>query len=115
MRCLLLLALFSALPAKAANETECRQAFLEWMLSQQKQFSDRKASKMERRNAERAIDQARDEFAKQESFCQAMAWVSRDQGRDPRFQPRTGEIHDFTPAVDPTLKSPPIYYFFQSS
>ncbi|MNM23178.1 hypothetical protein D3C81_335730 [compost metagenome] len=52
---------------------------------------------MERRNAERAIDQARDEFAKQESFCQAMAWVSRDQGRDPRFQPRTGEIHDFTP------------------
>ncbi len=64
---------------------------------------------------QRAIDQARDEFAKQESFCQAMAWVSRDQGRDPRFQPRTGEIHDFTPAVDPALKSPPIYYFFQSS
>ena len=97
MRCLLLLALFSALPAKATNETECRQAFLEWMLSQQKQFSDRKASKMERRNAERAIDQARDEFAKQESFCQAMAWVSRDQSQDPRFKPRTGEIHDFTP------------------
>ena len=97
MRALLLIALFVALPAKAADETECRKAFLEWMLSQQKQFSDRKASKMERRNAERAIDQARDEFAKQESFCQAMAWVSRDQGRDPRFQPRTGEIHDFTP------------------
>ncbi len=97
MRCLLLLALLFALPAKAADESQCRQAFLEWMLSQQKQFSDRKASKMERRNAERAIDQARDEFAKQESFCQAMAWVSRDQGRDPRFQPRTGEIHDFTP------------------
>ena len=97
MRCLLLLALLFALPAKAADESQCRQAFLEWMLSQQKQFSDRKASKMERRNAERAIDQARDEFAKQESFCQAMAWVSRDQGRDPRFQPRTGESHDFTP------------------
>ena len=59
MRALLLIALFVALPAKAADETECRQAFLEWMLSQQKQFSDRKASKMERRNAERAIDQAR--------------------------------------------------------
>ena len=98
MRCLLLLALFSALPAKAANETECRQAFLEWMLSQQKQFSDRKASKMERRNAERAIDQARDAFAKQESFCQAMAWVASAEDNDPRFKPRTGEIHDFTPA-----------------
>ena len=97
MRCLLLLALFSALPAKAANETECRQAFLEWMLSQQKQFSDRKASKMERRNAERAIDQMRDEFAKQESFCQAMEWATHHQDQDPRFNPRPGEIHDFTP------------------
>ena len=97
MRCLLLLALLFALPAKAADESQCRQAFLEWMLSQQKQFSDRKASKMERRNAERAIDQARDEFAKQESFCPAMAWVSRDQSQDPRFKPRPGEIHDFTP------------------
>ncbi|MBA8782446.1 MULTISPECIES: hypothetical protein [Aeromonas] len=97
MRALLLIALFVALPAKAADETECRQAFLEWMLSQQKQFSDRKASKMERRNAERAIDQARDAFAKQESFCQTMAWVASTEDNDPRFKPRTGEIHDFTP------------------
>ena len=97
MRALLLIALFVALPAKAADETECRQAFLEWMLSQQKQFSDRKASKMERRNAERAIDQAREAFAKQESFCQAMAWVADEQGEDPRFKPRSGEIHDFVP------------------
>lgn len=44
MRALLLIALFVALPAKAADETECRQAFLEWMLSQQKQFSDRTVS-----------------------------------------------------------------------
>lgn len=91
MRCLLLLALLFALPAKAADESQCRQAFLEWMLSQQKQFSDRKASKMERRNAERAIDQARDEFAKQESFCQAMAWVSRDQSQDPASSPGRGD------------------------
>ncbi len=97
MRCLLLLALFSALPAKAANETECRQAFLEWMLSQQKQFSDRKASKMERRNAERAIDQARDEFAKQEKLCQAMAWVSAIRSGSPLPTPGQEEIHDFTP------------------
>ncbi len=97
MRALLLIALFVVLPAKAASETECQQAFLEWMLDQQKQFSDRSASKMERRNAERAIDQAREAFAKQESFCQAMAWVAGDQGEDPRFKPRTGEIHDFVP------------------
>ena len=97
MRCLPLIALLIALPAQAASETECRQAFLEWMLDQQKQFSDRKANKMERRNAERAIDRAREAFAKQESFCQAMAWVDGDTGRDPRFKPRTGEIHDFTP------------------
>ena len=100
MRCLLLLALFSALPAKAANETECRQAFLEWMLSQQKQFSDRKASKMERRSAERAIDQVRSEFSKRESFCQAMEWVEHNRDQDPRFTPRIGEIHDFTPPAD---------------
>ena len=97
MRYVLMITLLMTLPAQAASESQCRQAFIDWMLAQQKQFSDRKASKMERRSAERAIDQARDEFAKQESFCQAMAWVSRDQGRDPRFQPRTGEIHDFTP------------------
>ena len=41
------------------------------MLSQQKQISDRKASKMERRNAERAIDQARDAFAKREVSAKA--------------------------------------------
>ncbi|WP_043757897.1 hypothetical protein [Aeromonas taiwanensis] len=97
MRALLLITLFAVLPAKAATETECQQAFLEWMLDQQKQFSDRKASKMERRNAERAIDQAREAFAKQESFCQAMAWVADEQGEDPRFKPRSGEIHDFVP------------------
>jgi len=97
MRYLLMIALLAALPVQAASEAQCRQAFTEWMLAQHKQFSDRKASKMERRNAERAIDQARDAFAKQESFCQAMAWVDGDTGRDPRFKPRTGEIHDFTP------------------
>ncbi|MGY3904140.1 hypothetical protein ACW5XF_16940 [Aeromonas lusitana] len=96
MRLLFLILLFSTLPARAATEAECQQAFVEWMLSQQQQFSDRKASKMVRRNAERAIDQARGEYAKQESFCQAMALVSRDQTADPRFKPRTGEIHDFT-------------------
>lgn len=96
MRPLLLILLFSTLPIQAATESECQLAFTEWMLAQQQQFSDRKASKMARRNAERAIDQVRDEFAKQESFCQAMAWVARNQSQDPRFKPRTGEIHDFT-------------------
>ncbi|MBV7600128.1 hypothetical protein [Aeromonas sp. sia0103] len=96
MRVLLLIALCGALPVQAANEAECRQAFTEWMLDQQQQFSDRKASKMARRKAERAIDQVREEFAKRESFCQAMAWVARDQDRDPRFNPRAGEIHDFS-------------------
>lgn len=96
MRPLLLILLFSTLPARAATEFECQQAFTDWMLSQQQHFSDRKASKMVRRNAERAIDQVREEYAKEESFCQAMAWVEADKKRDPSFKPRTGEIHDFT-------------------
>ncbi|MGY3945540.1 hypothetical protein [Aeromonas tecta] len=96
MRPLLLILLFSTLPTRAATEPECQQAFVDWMLSQQQQFSDRKTSKMARRSAERAIDQARDEYAKQESFCQAMTWVERNQDQDPRFKPRTGEIHDFS-------------------
>ncbi|MGY6040403.1 hypothetical protein [Aeromonas sp. AE23HZ002T15] len=95
MRPLFLLALFCTLPAQAATEAECQQAFTDWMLSQQQAFSDRKASKMVRRNAERAIDQVRDEYAKQESFCQAMAWVEADKKKDPSFKPRSGEIHDF--------------------
>jgi hypothetical protein len=53
---------------------------------------------MERRSAERAIDQVRDELARQESFCQAMEWVKHNRDQDPRFTPRTGEIHDFAPA-----------------
>lgn len=95
MRPLFLLTLLCSLPAQAATETECQQAFTEWMLHQQQAFSDRKANKMVRRNAERAIDQVRDEYAKQESFCQAMAWVKEDERRDPSFKPRSGEIHDF--------------------
>lgn len=95
MRPLFLLTLLYSLPAQAATETECQQAFTEWMLHQQQAFSDRKANKMVRRNAERAIDQVRDEYAKQESFCQAMAWVKEDERRDPSFKPRSGEIHDF--------------------
>ncbi|MGL5815142.1 MAG: hypothetical protein ACRCYW_17715 [Aeromonas sp.] len=95
MRPLFLLALLCTLPAQAATEAECQQAFTDWMLSQQQAFSDRKASKMVRRNAERAIDQVRDEYAKQESFCQAMAWVEADKKKDPSFKPRSGEIHDF--------------------
>ncbi|MGY3859607.1 hypothetical protein [Aeromonas intestinalis] len=95
MRPLLLTLLLSTLPVQAATETECQQAFTDWMLSQQQAFSDRKASKMVRRNAERAIDQVRTEYAKEESFCQAMAWVEADKTRDPSFKPRSGEIHDF--------------------
>ncbi|ATL98562.1 hypothetical protein MM182_19785 [Aeromonas sp. MR19] len=98
MRYVLMIALLMTLPAQAASEAQCRQAFTDWMLAQQKQFSDRKASKMERRSAERAIDQVRDEFARQESFCQAMEWVEHNQDQDPRFTPRSGEIHDFAPA-----------------
>lgn len=98
MRYLLMIALLMTLPAQAASEAQCRQAFTDWMLAQQKQFSDRKASKMERRSAERAIDQVRDEFARQESFCQAMEWVEHNRDQDPRFTPRSGEIHDFAPA-----------------
>ncbi|MGY3894620.1 hypothetical protein [Aeromonas enterica] len=98
MRYLLMILLLVVLPTRAANESQCRQAFTDWMLAQQKQFSDRKASKMERRSAERAIDQVRDEFARQESFCQAMEWVEHNRDQDPRFTPRSGEIHDFAPA-----------------
>lgn len=96
MRPLFLFALCCALPVRAASEAECQQAFTEWMLSQHQQFGDRKAGKMARRNAERAIDRARDEYARQESFCQAMAWVEGDRPQDPRFKPREGEVHDFT-------------------
>jgi hypothetical protein len=97
----LLIALLVALPAKAADETECRQAFLEWMLSQQKQFSDRKASKMERRNAERAIDQARDAFAKQESFCQAMAWSPAQKTMTPASSRGRGDPRLHSPRLSP--------------
>ena len=100
MRYLLIIALLAALPAQAASEAQCRQAFTGWMLAQHKQFSDRKASKMERRSAERAIDQVRSEFSKRESFCQAMEWVEHNRDQDPRFTPRIGEIHDFTPPAD---------------
>lgn len=100
MRYLLMIALLAALPVQAASEAECRQAFTKWMLAQHKQFSDRKASKMERRSAERAIDQVRSEFSKRESFCQAMEWVEHNLDQDPRFTPRIGEIHDFTPPAD---------------
>ncbi|XAG70105.1 hypothetical protein MRM75_03655 [bacterium 19CA06SA08-2] len=98
MRFLLMIPLLVTLPTHAASESQCRQAFTDWMLTQHQQFSDRNASKMERRQAERAIDQMRDEFAKQESFCQAMEWATHHQDQDPRFNPRPGEIHDFTPA-----------------
>ncbi|KMK90136.1 hypothetical protein ACEUDH_18400 [Aeromonas dhakensis] len=100
MRFVLMISLLLTLPAQAASETQCRQAFTEWMLAQQQQFSDRKASKMERRSAERAIDQVRSEFSKWESFCQAMEWVEHNRDQDPRFTPRLGEIHDFTPPTD---------------
>ncbi|HEH9439898.1 hypothetical protein AOX56_02070 [Aeromonas sobria] len=98
MRYLLLLPLLWTLPAQANNEAKCQQEFVDWMLHQQQQFSDRKSDKMERRRAERAIELARQEYDKQTSFCKTMALVRSYKDSDPRFKPRTGEIHDFAPA-----------------
>ncbi|MFG0832584.1 hypothetical protein ACEUC3_14035 [Aeromonas bivalvium] len=99
-RLLLLTLLLSPLTHAASpppREDQCRQAFLQWMLDQQQVFSDRKASKQDRRQAERAIDLVRAEYEKEESFCQSMALARQKLGADPRFKPRRGEIHDFTP------------------
>ncbi|WP_148612908.1 hypothetical protein, partial [Aeromonas sobria] len=74
---------------------KCQQEFVDWMLHQQQQFSDRKSDKMERRRAERAIELARQEYDKQTSFCQTMELVRSYKDSDPRFKPRAGEIHDF--------------------
>ncbi|MGY4012952.1 hypothetical protein [Aeromonas molluscorum] len=79
------------------NEDECRQAFQHWMLDQQQLFSNRKASKQDRRQAERAIDLVRAEYEKGESFCQSMDLAKQSNGTDPRFKPRRGEVHDFIP------------------
>ncbi|MGL4764399.1 hypothetical protein [Aeromonas jandaei] len=98
MRYLLLLSLLWTLPALAESESHCQQAFVDWMLHQQQQFSDRKADKMTRRRAERAIDLARQEYDKAGSFCQTMQLVSSYNDGDPRLTPRSGEIHDFAPA-----------------
>lgn len=98
MRYLLLLSLLWTLPALAESESHCQQAFVDWMLHQQQQFSDRKADKMTRRRAERAIDLARQEYDKAGSFCQIMQLVSSYNDGDPRLTPRSGEIHDFAPA-----------------
>lgn len=95
MRYLLLLPLLWTLPAQANNEAKCQQEFVNWMLHQQQQFSDRKSDKMERRRAERAIELARQEYDKQTSFCKTMELVRSYKDSDPRFKPRTGEIHDF--------------------
>ncbi len=91
-----MIALLTALPAQAASEAQCRQAFTEWMLAQHKQFSDRKASKMERRSAERAIDQVRSEFSKRRASVRLWSgWSTTgiriplhpaDRG-DPRLHP----------------------------
>ncbi|MGY3863534.1 hypothetical protein ACW5WN_18345 [Aeromonas lacus] len=98
MRYLLLLSLFWTLPALAESESHCQQAFVDWMLHQQQQFSDRKADKMTRRRAERAIDLARQEYDKAGSFCQTMLQIEAYRDSDPRFTPREGEIHNFHPA-----------------
>ena len=98
MRYLLLLPLLWTLPAQANSESQCKQEFVGWMLHQQQQFSDRKSDKMERRRAERAIELARQEYDKQTSFCKTMELVRSYKDSDPRFKPRTGEIHDFAPA-----------------
>jgi hypothetical protein len=101
---LLLLSLFSPLALAVTHaapqenkEDTCRQAFQHWMLNQQQVFSDRKASKQDRRQAERAIDLVRAEYEKGESFCQSRALAKQSNGADPRFKPRRGEIHDFIP------------------
>ena len=98
MRYLLLLPLLWTLPAQASSESQCQQEFVGWMLQQQQQFSDRKSDKMERRRAERAIELARQEYDKQTSFCKTMELVRSYKDSDPRFKPRSGEVHDFTPA-----------------
>lgn len=98
MRYLLLLPLLWTLPVQANSESQCQQEFVGWMLQQQQQFSDRKSDKMERRRAERAIELARQEYDKQASFCKTMQLVRSYKDSDPRFKPRTGEIHDFAPA-----------------
>ncbi|MCF3096841.1 hypothetical protein [Aeromonas australiensis] len=95
MRYLLLLPLLWTLPAQANSESQCQQEFVGWMLHQQQQFSDRKSDKMARRRAERAIDLARKEYDKQASFCKTMQLVHENKDGDPRFKPRSGEIHDF--------------------
>ena len=96
MRYLLLLPLLWTLPAQANSESQCQQEFVGWMLQQQQQFSDRKSDKMERRRAERAIELARQEYDKQASFCKTMQLVRSYKDGDPRFSPRSGEIHNFT-------------------
>ncbi|MFB2865164.1 hypothetical protein [Aeromonas sp. MdU4] len=98
MRYLLLLPLLWTLPARAESESHCQQAFVDWMLHHQQQFSDRKADKMSRRQAERAIDLARQEYEKAGSFCQALQQIEEARDRDPRLAPREGEIHNFQPA-----------------
>ena len=100
MRHLLLLPLLWVLPVQARGDAEsrCQQEFVEWMLHQQQLFSNRKADKMERRRAERAIDLARQDYEKQASFCKTMQLVRDYQDKDPRLKPRAGEIHDFMPA-----------------
>ncbi len=95
MRLELLFMLLATSSAQAASEEECQQAFTQWMVTQQQQFSDRKASDNARRNAERAIDQAREEYDKQESFCQTMEWVKQKRADDPSIQPQAGEIQNF--------------------
>ncbi|QWL60188.1 hypothetical protein HQ400_19985 [Aeromonas jandaei] len=103
MRYLLLLSLLWTLPALAESESHCQQAFVDWMLHQQQQFSDRKADKMTRRRAERAIDLARQEYDKAGSFCQTMLQIEAYRDSDPRFTPREGRSTTSTPPAEPPL------------
>ncbi|ENY73705.1 hypothetical protein [Aeromonas diversa] len=95
---LLSLTLLSSI-AWASDEDPCRHAFSTWMLEQHQTFANRQLGKMERRQAERAIDKARTLFNKNGDFCKTMAELDAFKDKDPRFTARGGEIHDFTPVL----------------
>ena len=97
----LLAATSQILPANASEApAPCSEAFGRWMLEQQQQFSNRKLGKVERRKAERAIDAARAAWEKDHDFCAALKVSKQAARRDPRFNARFGEVHDFVSSPD---------------
>ncbi|OAN11244.1 hypothetical protein A3K86_20005 [Photobacterium jeanii] len=91
-------AVTASMPTKALPENEhiCMKALEKMIINKQMIFSDSTAEPDARRDAERAIDAAREVFRNSQSYCEAeSAMHSYKTDKDASFRSRKGEVNYF--------------------